>query len=127
MSTKVTLTIPEHIFRQVELVAQTNDQPLADVINEALAEAFPAVHINPRRHIMEREQEAFKAMLPELLKKYESQYVAVHNGQVVDHDTDKINLVTRIEQSLPNEVVLIKQVTSKPDRIIHMRSPRFIK
>jgi Family of unknown function (DUF5678) len=126
MSTKVTLTIPDHIYKQVEQVAQTNEQPLADVINEALAEAFPTVHINPQRQVMEREQEAFKTMLPELLKNYEFQYVAVHNGQVVDHDNDKINLVARIEQSFPEKVVLIKQVTSKPDRVIHMRSPRFI-
>ncbi len=126
MSNKVTLTIPEQIYRRVEQVALTSQQPMADLINEVLAEAFPAVHVNPKRYIMEQEQEAFRNMLPELLKNYESQYVAVHNGQVVDHDKNKLDLAARIYQSLPNEVVLIKQVSSKPDQVIYMRSPRFI-
>lgn len=126
MSTKVTLTIPDHIYKQVEQVAKTNDQPLADVINEALAEAFPAVYIHPQRHLMEEEQEAFKAMLPELLNNFESQYVAIHHGKVVDHDSNKIELAARIDQTLPNKIVLIKKVTSEPDKVIQIRSPRFV-
>jgi hypothetical protein len=126
METKVTLTIPENIYRRVEQVAISSQKPMAEIINNALAEAFPAVHVNPRRHLMEREQEAYQKMLPNLLEQYESQYIAVHNGEVIDHDSDKIKLVGRIQQSLPDAIVLIKKVTTDPDQVIHMRSPRLI-
>ena len=99
---------------------------MADIINNALADAFPAVHVNPQRPLMEREQEAYRTMLPKLLDQYESQYVAIHNGEVIDYDPDKIALVGRIHHSLPDAVVLIKKVTTNPDQVIHMRSPRLI-
>lgn len=124
MGTKVTLTIPDYIYQQAKHVAETNRRPLSDVINEALARAFPAVHVSPDRPVMEQELAAFRAMRQELLAKYEGQYVAVYQRRIVDYDDDKLALVTRVDEAYPGEVVLIKCVTPKPDRIIRVRSPR---
>jgi hypothetical protein len=55
------------------------------------------LYVNPARPAMEREQAAFQAMLPQLLVQYEGQYVALHQGQVVDHDTDRAALVIRLD------------------------------
>ncbi|HEX6385412.1 MAG TPA: DUF5678 domain-containing protein [Anaerolineae bacterium] len=127
MGTKVTLTIPDYIYQQAKHVAETNRRPLGDVINEALAQAFPAVHVSPDRPAMEQELAAFRAARQELLAKYEGQYVAVHQGQVVDHDKDRLALVTRVDEAYPGEVVLIKCVTPEPDRIIRVYSPRLVR
>jgi hypothetical protein len=44
----------------------------------------------------EREYQTFLRLLPELLKTYAGKYVAIHDGQVVDCDTDDIALVLRV-------------------------------
>jgi hypothetical protein len=41
----------------------------------------------------EREYQAFLRLLPQLLEKHRGQYVAIHEEQVVDSDTDDIALV----------------------------------
>jgi hypothetical protein len=75
---------------------------------------------------MEQEMIAFRAMREALLANYEGQYVAVYQGQVVDHDPDELALVARIDEKYPDAVVLIKRVTPEPDRVLHFRSPRLI-
>lgn len=44
----------------------------------------------------EREYQAFLRWLPQLLATHRGQYVAIHEGQVVDSDTDDIALVQRV-------------------------------
>jgi hypothetical protein len=45
----------------------------------------------------EREYRAFLRLLPELLATHRGQYVAVHNGQVVDSDADDVALILRVQ------------------------------
>jgi hypothetical protein len=85
-----------------------------------------ALYINPERQAMLQEQAAFQAMLPDLLTRYEDQYVAVYQGQVIDHDADQVALIERLDQSHPDTIVLVKQVTTEPERVLRMRSPRLI-
>jgi hypothetical protein len=42
-----------------------------------------------------REHQAFRHLLPELLKKYPGQYVAIHEGQVVETGEDKLAVAGR--------------------------------
>ena len=44
----------------------------------------------------EREFEAFRRLLPELLRTHRGQYVAIHNEQVVDSGPDPIALIKRV-------------------------------
>ena len=44
----------------------------------------------------EREHQAFLRLLPELLKTHHGKYVAIHDGAVVDFDSDDIALVQRV-------------------------------
>ena len=44
----------------------------------------------------EREYQAFMRLLPELMKTHRGQYVAIHDGEVVDSDADDIALVQRV-------------------------------
>jgi hypothetical protein len=46
------------------------------------------LYVNPARPAMEREQADFQALLPQLLVQYQDQDVALHQGQVVDHDAE---------------------------------------
>ena len=56
---------------------------------------FPAPVLDlptPPQNKWEREHRAFVQMLPELLKTHRGQYVAVHEGQVVDSGDDKLEV-----------------------------------
>jgi hypothetical protein len=61
-----------------------------------------------------------------LIEKYLEKYVAVFKGKVIDHDKDVVTLSRRINDRLPDEVVLIRRVEPTEERILNMRSPRFL-
>ncbi len=147
MSKEIVITLPDRVYRQVQQISRVEQRPLNDVIEEALTKAFPpvstrwvteryylaqekaltkafpSVHVNPQRAKMKEEQAAFQAMKPDLLRRYEGQYVAIHNGELVDYDSDQTTLALRINDQYPNTAVLIKKVSPEPDKILHMRSP----
>ena len=85
------------------------------------------LYINPDHAAMEQEQAAFHRMLPDLLRQYKGQYVAVYQGEVIDHDQDQTALVVRLDQAHPDDIVLVKLVTDKPDRMLRMPSPRLVR
>jgi hypothetical protein len=76
---------------------------------------------------MEKEVTAFEKLHATLVKGYLGEYVALHQGQVIDHDSDQLRLVDRIENSYPNEVVLIRQVHPKLPPPLIIRSPRLVR
>jgi hypothetical protein len=87
--------------------------------------SIPAgLYVNPARPAIEREQAAFQALLPQILVQNEGQYVALHQGQVVDHDADRAALVIRLDQTHPDSVVLVKRVTADPKRVLRVPSSR---
>jgi hypothetical protein len=55
---------------------------------------------------------------------YLGQYVAVLNGQVVDHDADQGALFIRIRRRYPNTPVLITEAEARRPREFVIRSPR---
>ena len=81
--------------------------------------------VNENREAMLREVEAFKVMYPRLVEQYLGQYVAIYQGQVVDHDQDPIALLRRVKKQYPNQVVLRRKVEKRPEPVLHFRSPRF--
>ena len=124
MSTRITLTLPDNVYRQAEYVAQTTNRPVTEVLAETLALAFPPLHVSPARPAMQREATAFEAMRGNLWKQYPRQYVAIYQGSLIDHDVDEAALVERIEQHYPEAVVLIRQVLPHPPQPLRFRSPR---
>ena len=59
------------------------------------------------------ESKAFKAMHADLLQQYKGEYVAVHNGKVVDHDADIHTLNHRIRTRYGHRAVLLQQVAEQ--------------
>jgi len=45
----------------------------------------------------EAEYQSFLRLLPQLLGTHHGKYVAIHNGQVVDSDTDDVALILRVQ------------------------------
>lgn len=70
------------------------------------------------------ESKAFKAMHANLLQQYKGEYVAVHDGKVVDHDADIHTLNHRIRTRYGHKAVLLQQVTEQPEIELVIRSPK---
>lgn len=127
MGTKVTVTLPDELYRQVETVARQARRSVPDVVADVLAQAFPAVYVSPQRQQMEHEQQAYERLHGDLVRQYEGQYVAIHGGQLIDHDPDQSALVRRLDAHYPNEVVHVRQVSSEVEEpVLRARSPRLI-
>jgi hypothetical protein len=76
--------------------------------------------------LMAREERAYAAMYEQLRAQYSGEYVAIHNGRLIDHDTNEMVLLQRLNQHYPNDVVLMRQVRTLPEPPLVFRSPRFV-
>ena len=75
-----------------------------------------------QEHKIQQEAESFRDMHPELVKQYLGQVVAIHEGQVVDHDADFELLHQRIRQRFGRTAVLLRRVETKPERVLTFHS-----
>jgi predicted transcriptional regulator len=91
---------------------------------ELLEDAVRAYLRQLERDKIKTEAEAFRQMHAELAKQYLGQYVAIHNGQLVDHDVDFQKLHQRVPQTYGRQAILLRRVTTDPERVLVMRSPR---
>lgn len=73
---------------------------------------------------IELERAAFMAMHTELWAKYHNQYVAIYNGQLIDHDEAFAELHSRVRAEYPDTFVLMRRVEAEPEPVYHFLSPR---
>jgi hypothetical protein len=78
-----------------------------------------------RHEKIRTERQAFEQQQSALLAQYPGEYVAIHEGQVIDHDPNLRTLHLRVFARLGHTPVLLKQVTAEPERELVFRSPRF--
>ncbi len=77
------------------------------------------------RHKIEQEQEWWLSLPLNVRAKYESEFIAVHNRQLIDHDTDEIVLHKRIRARYGKTPVLI--LPAQGPREIHIFSPHLLR
>ena len=88
---------------------------------------LPAPEIErPRRFdpAWEREFEAFLRLKPTLLGIHKGQYVAVHEGQVIDSGTDQVALALRAYSRCGYVPIYVGLVTDEPPSVVRIPSPR---
>ena len=127
MTTKITVTLPDNIYGQLQELASTSQRSISEVLVDTVTNALPPVSEHPDRAQMVQEVQAYIAMHSELLRKHAGEYVAIHDGKLVDHDEDLLALLERRELRYPDEVVMIRRVLPDPDPVLHFRSPRLIR
>lgn len=85
---------------------------------ESITLPAPAVHLPaPPRSKWEREYQAFRRLLPQLLSTHRGRYVAIHEGQVVDSGDDKLALALRVLGKTGNVAIHVGLVTEVPDAV----------
>lgn len=115
-----TITLQPRLVEQLEQIAVHRSVEVEELIETAVRAYLRQVE----RENIKAEAEAFRSMHTTLVEKYLGQYVAIHDGKVVDHDEDFQTLHSRIRQRFGRQPVLLRQVKSKPERVLTFRSPQ---
>ena len=114
------ITVRPHLYEQLRQVAQWEARDTDTLVENALQDYLDRLEWQKLRE----ELEAFAAMQQDLQARYPDQYVAIHQGQVVDHDRDLRNLYLRVYERWGHIPVLLKKVSSEPGRESLIRTPR---
>ena len=107
--------LQEVLERDAELQSKT----LSDLVNEAVARYLR----DREREKIARETEAYERMHPRLVPELLGQWVAVHEGGIVDRDPDVSALLGRVRATFGRLPILIRQVSEQPVEEIRWRTP----
>jgi hypothetical protein len=87
-------------------------------VNEAITLPAPVIELTtPPRTKWEHEYQAFQQLLPQLLATHRGQFVAIHEGHVVDSGDDKLALALRVLAIVGNVAIHVGLVTEGPEPI----------
>jgi hypothetical protein len=65
----------------------------------------------------EREKQAFRQLLPNLLLTHRGQYVAIHDGQVADAGDNALTVALRVLARVGNVDIYVGLVTDEPEPV----------
>ncbi len=117
----LTVILKSDVAEQISQLAGQTPDNTADFVDKALR----AYLVKLRHEKLLAESQAFDQLRDTWLAQYKDEYVAVHQGRVVDHDPDLRTLHLRVFAQLGHTAVLLKRVTDQPQRELVFRSPRF--
>ncbi len=127
MIEQITISIPQNLFRRARELANKRNQPVNDVLEAAIALAEAELDaIVSQEEAMAQEEAVYQSMLTELVSQYDGEYVAIFQGQLIDHDADELALLHRLDIQYPDEIVLMKKVRSDALPELRFRSPHLI-
>ncbi len=99
--------------------AERSDASIGQLLNEAVEEFL----LNRQRAKIDAEVTAFVRLHPELWRTRPGEWVAIHNGKLVDADPDRVALYRRVRKSYGQTPVLVREVTADPAEEIWLRTP----
>lgn len=130
MTQNITVPLTDRTYRRIKQWAEARQQNVGDAIADFLTENLvddvlivPPAAADER---VEREKAAYLRLYPRLKAQYAGQYVAIYNGQLVDHDVEYGALFERIDDRYPDTFVWLTRVEDEPIGTIEFRSPRFV-
>ncbi|HZR98733.1 MAG TPA: hypothetical protein VFE37_08505 [Chloroflexota bacterium] len=87
-----------------------DSRTLNDLVNEAVSQYAYRL----QREKIERETAAYERMHSSIRDQFLGQWVAIHNGYLVDHDCDLAVLHRRVRERFGRTAVLLRQVRESP-------------
>jgi hypothetical protein len=85
------------LAESLQQVAAERGKPLELVMNDLVRQYLREA----RREVIRQEVQHYQALHADLKAKYLGQHVAIHEGRLVDHDTDPMSLTHRRPQTSP--------------------------
>ncbi len=110
--------LPQDLYDALTKRARTQQKTADDLVVEWVSEKVGETELAEADEAFAREAAAFKALKPELLKKYPGQYVAIYQGQVVGNGDNRLTLVKEIYNKFGEVPCYVEKVSSElPQRV----------
>jgi hypothetical protein len=122
---EITITLDETTYTLISNEAKVKQLKIEEMIAEAAREKYNPWEMDGDDP-MEAEFEAYVQMHSDLYRLYANQWVAIHEGQLIEHDIDINALESRLALSHPDAIIYVDKVTPQIVREIVVRSPRFL-
>ncbi len=119
LNVKLDANLLETLKRTTAEQGVTVEQAIDEMARKYIADA--------RRKTIDQEFEHYQRMHAALKIKYLGENVAIHEGQLVDHDPDAMALMGRVRKKFGTLPILITQVRDKPVQEFVIRSPRLVR
>ncbi len=121
MTQTLELVLADNLFSQLQKKATTEGSDVKVLAQEAIHRYIQ----DEAQQKMQQEIAAYHDMHAHLLANHKGHYVAIHQGELIDHDVEQYELYLRIRERYPDEVVLIRQVRTEAEPTWIIRTPRF--
>ncbi len=109
-----TVVVELELYKRIEEAAVEHEAST----DEIFAEAVRSYLWDLRRRKISEESKIYRQRYPELKDRYLGQYIAMHKGQVVDHDTDFKLLRQRVRKRFGRTPVLMTLVKDSPEWVL---------
>ncbi len=120
--TTKTISLDKELIDRLQQAAEWKGIPLEEAASKAVTEYLGQFGFEK----VKAEQAIFEKMRPALLTKYRGQYIAVHNGQVVESAPDLRTLHHKVFVRFGFTPILHIQVTDEPERDIQTHGLRLL-
>ena len=117
------IALQSNLVERVHQVVKDKGDTVEEFVNQAVRERLEQLEDQK----LKAEAQAFERLHPQLVQQYFGQFVAVHEGQVVDVDADFGTLFLRVQKQLGDVIVLIRQVRAEPVLKLRAPSPRLVR
>jgi len=119
------IRLPDQLYEAVRQRAKVEDKTTDTLVIEWVADRIQDLE-NRGDDLVAFEQEvaAFERLKPELLERYDGQYVAIYEGEVVTSGEDKMALLHEVYERYGQVVCYIDLVGADRLRSAHMPSVR---
>jgi hypothetical protein len=132
------VTVSEPIYAALEEAGRAHCQPVETVVRmvlDAYLQPVPDAYASlqqpnlnsgsvQRQEIIRVEAAAWRALPEAARRRYGNDYVAVHRGQVIDRDADRLTLFRRVRARFGNVPILITPANAPSPREFAILSPR---
>lgn len=115
-----TVTIESDLYNRIEQAAQSRKAEVDDILNQAIRRYLWELD---RRKISE-ESKLYRQHHAQLKEQYLGKYIAMHQGQVVDHDQEFTALRQRVRHRFEHVPVMITLVEETPEQVLVRRGFR---
>lgn len=114
-----TIVLRPELEESLQRDAALEARSLNDLVNDAVARFVR----DRQREKIAWETAEFERLYPELRRDHFGQWVAIHEGALVDQDADVSALYARVRAKYGRTAVLIRQVRDTPSAEIRLRTP----
>jgi hypothetical protein len=112
-----TVVVRADLVDALEKSPELQQKTVDDLVNEAVARYIQDLQSNK----LNQEIRAYERLHAELKDKCLGRWVAIHQGQLVDQDAERVELYRRVRARYGKTAVLIRQVREQPTEEIRWR------